>query len=165
MATYRADLRERQAQLAAAAAALMTALERLQDTTLCVQQNVTRLMELSDATVSSMHRVVWEAGSCDLVHENYEHVRAPLCEGVVDSVLAVWVLAILAVALWLALLLSVSRLVRKVGLRGWGWGRGVGAWGRRVAVLVASSCCCCLCSCQLRVWGLGFGVLGLEFGV
>lgn len=108
MASYSGDLSKRRRELRAAAAALEVALSRLQDVNLEVQQNVTRLMSASDYYTKAMYTVVWQAGSCDLLHSRYENVRGPLCDGVVGSVLAVWSMLLLASVLWILLLLTVT---------------------------------------------------------
>lgn len=111
MATYSSDLEQKRGELRAAATALEASLGRLQDANLAVQQNVTRLMVSADYYTDAMYRVVWHAGSCDLLHVRYEHVRGPLCEGVVNSILAVWALLLVGALLWLLLLLAVAVII------------------------------------------------------
>ena len=78
---------------------------------LAVQQNVTRLTSASDYYTTAMYKVLWQAGSCDLLHSRYENVRGPLCDGVVNSVLAVWAVFLWASFLWLLLLLVVTMVM------------------------------------------------------
>ena len=60
MDLYSQDLAPRQRQLKDAGENLQVALGNLQDTTLAVQQNVTKLMALSDYYTGAMYKVVWE---------------------------------------------------------------------------------------------------------
>jgi hypothetical protein len=60
MDLYSQDLAPRQRQLREAGENLQVALGFLQDTTLAVQQNVTKLMALSDYYTGAMYKVVWE---------------------------------------------------------------------------------------------------------
>lgn len=117
MAEYRNDLQERQAALDVASASMTAVLGQLQEVTESVQRNVSRLMQLSDDTTRAMHDAVWRAGSCAVLHERYENVRAPLCEGVVSAALGVWALSAAVSMVWVLFVGAVVVVYHAVSAR------------------------------------------------